>query len=52
MKSHADAALSLKARHRMVAAVVEQGRSLTVAAEAAGVSDRTCAKCVRRYRAE
>ena len=52
MKLHANAALSLKARQRLVIAVVEQGRSLAVAAEAAGVSDRTCAKWVARYRAE
>jgi transposase len=35
----------------MVAAVVEQGRSITEAALAAGVSDRTCSKWVSRYRA-
>ncbi len=52
MKLHANAALSLNARRRMVAAVVEQGRSLTQAAQAAGVSDRTCSKWVGRYRAE
>jgi transposase InsO family protein len=52
MHLHANAALSLKARQRMVVAVVEQGRALTLAAEAAGVSDRTCAKWVARYRAE
>ena len=52
MHLYANAALSLKARQRMVVAVVEQGRSLTLAAEAAGVSDRTCAKWVARYRAQ
>jgi transposase InsO family protein len=36
----------------MVLAVVERGRSITQAAEAAGVSDRTCSKWVVRYRAE
>jgi transposase InsO family protein len=52
MKLHANAALSLNARRRMVAAVVEQGRSITQAAEAAGVSGRTCSKWVARYRAD
>jgi transposase InsO family protein len=36
----------------MVGRVVEQGWSLTEAAEAAGVSERTCSKWVRRYRDE
>jgi transposase len=52
MKLHANAALSLNQRRRMVGRVVEQGWSLTKAAEAAGVSDRTCAKWVGRYRAQ
>jgi transposase InsO family protein len=52
MKLHGNAALSLKARERMVGHVVEHGRSITEAAEAAGVSDRTCSKWVARYRAE
>lgn len=52
MKLHANAALSLNGRRRMVAAVIEHGRSLTEAAEAAGVSDRTCSKWVARFRAE
>jgi transposase len=52
MKLHANAALSLKARERMVVAVVEQRRSIALAAEAAGVSDRTCSKWVSRYRSE
>jgi transposase InsO family protein len=52
MKLHANAALSRNGRKRMVAMVVEDGRSLTEAAEAAGVSDRTCSKWVTRYRAE
>jgi transposase InsO family protein len=52
MKLHANAALSLNQRRRLVGRVVEQGWSLTKAAEAAEVSDRTCAKWVRRYRAE
>jgi transposase InsO family protein len=52
MKLHANAALSLKQRERMARRVVEQGWSLTRAAAAAEVSDRTCAKWVARYRAE
>lgn len=52
MKLHANAALSLNGRRRMVLAVLEQGRSLAEAAKAAGVSDRTCSKWVARYRAE
>jgi transposase InsO family protein len=50
MHLHANAALSLKARQRMVAAVIAQDRSIALAAEAAGVSERTCAKWVARYR--
>jgi transposase InsO family protein/transposase len=52
MKLHGNAALSLKARQRMVCQVVEHDRSIMQAAEAAGVSDRTCSKWVSRYRAE
>ena len=52
MKLHANAALSLNQRRRMVGRVVEQGWSLTKAAEAAEVSERTCSKWVARYRAE
>jgi transposase InsO family protein/transposase len=52
MKLHANAALSLRQRERMVLRVVEHGWSLTKAAEAAEVSDRTCCKWVARYRAE
>ena len=52
MKLHANAALSLRQRERMARRVVEQGWSLTQAAEAAEVSDRTCSKWVGRYRAE
>src|SRR5436190_3292245 len=51
MKLHANAALSLNQRRRMVGRVVERGWSLTKAAEAAEVSERTCSKWVRRYRA-
>jgi hypothetical protein len=41
MKLHANAALSLNQRRRMVRRVLEQGWSLTKAAEAAEVSERT-----------
>jgi transposase InsO family protein len=52
MKLHANAALSLNHRRRMVRRVVEQGWSVTKAAAAAEVSDRTCRKWVDRYRRE
>jgi transposase InsO family protein len=52
MQLHANAALSLNQRRRMVGRVVEQGWSLTKAAAAAEVSGRTCSKWVGRYLAE
>jgi len=52
MKVHANAPLGPKGRETMVLRVIEQGWSLAEAAEAAGVSDRTCSKWVARYRAE
>jgi helix-turn-helix protein len=52
MKLHANAALSLNQRRRMVRRVVCDGWSLTEAAEAAEVSERTCSKWVKRYLAE
>jgi transposase InsO family protein len=52
MKLHANAALSLNQRRRMVRRVVDERWSLTKAAEAAEVSERTCSKWVERYRAE
>src|SRR4051794_39721433 len=52
MKLHANAALSLRQRHRMVSRVVEQGRSISSAAAAAEGSDRTCSKGGARYRSE
>jgi transposase InsO family protein/transposase len=52
MKLHANAALSLKQRERMVLRVLERGWSIAKAAEAAEVSDRTCSKWVARYRVE
>jgi transposase InsO family protein len=52
MKLHANAALSLRQRERMVLRVIEQGWPLAKAAEAAEVSGRTCSKWVSRFRAE
>jgi transposase InsO family protein len=50
MKVHANAPFGPKGRRTMVVRVLEQGWSLTQAAAAAGVSDRTCSKWVGRYR--
>ncbi|HEY2738307.1 MAG TPA: IS481 family transposase [Thermoanaerobaculia bacterium] len=52
MKLHANAPLGPKGRAIMVRRVLEEGIALTEAAEAAGVSERTAGKWVRRYRAE
>jgi transposase InsO family protein len=52
MKIHANAPFGPKGRLTMVRRVLEQGWSLTEAAEAAGVSERTARKWVGRYRAE
>jgi transposase InsO family protein/transposase len=52
MKLHANAPLGPKGRALMVRRVVEEGWSLTEAAGAAGVSERTCWKWVGRYRRE
>jgi transposase InsO family protein len=52
MKVHANAPLGPKGRETMVLRVLEQGWSLAEAAEAAGVSERTCSKWVKRYRVE
>ncbi len=52
MKLHANAPFGPKGRRVMVLRVIEQGWSLTEAAEAAGVSDRTCRKWRDRYLAE
>jgi len=49
MKVHANAPLGPRGRLTMVRRVVESGWSLTQAAAAAGVSERTCGKWVRRY---
>jgi transposase InsO family protein len=52
MKLHANARLSVKGRELLVDRILMQGWSLAQAAEAAGVSDRTAAKWIRRYREE
>ncbi len=51
MKLHANAALSLTQRRRMVLRVLEQGWSIKAAAAAAETSPKTCGKWVSRYRA-
>jgi transposase InsO family protein len=52
MKVHANAPLGPKGRETMVLRVLEQGWSRAHAAVAAGVSERTCSKWIKRYRAE
>jgi transposase InsO family protein len=52
MKVHANAPLGPKGRETMVLRVLEQGWSRAQAAMAAGVSERTCSKWIKRYRAE
>src|ERR1700760_4033718 len=52
MRLHANAALSLNGRRRLCQAVLSDQRTLTQAAEAAGVSVRCARKWVGRYRAE
>ena len=52
MKLHANAKLGPKGRLVMVERVLEQGWSPRAAAEAAGVSERTCQKWIARYRGE
>src|SRR5215204_236994 len=52
MKLHANAALSLNQRRRLVRRVVEQEWTLTKAAAAAEVSVRCARKWVGRYRGE
>ena len=49
MKLHANARLSLKGRELLVDRVESAGWSLTQAAEAAGVSDRTASKWLGRW---
>jgi transposase InsO family protein len=50
MKLHANAALTLRQRRRMVLLVVEQGWSMTAAATEFKTSLKTCSKWVTRYR--
>ena len=52
MKLHRNAKLSVKGRELLVERIEYAGWSLTQAAEAAGVSDRTARKWLARYRAE
>jgi transposase len=52
MKLHANARLSVKGRELLVDRVENAGWSVTQAAEAAGISDRTAGKWLARYRAE
>jgi transposase len=52
MKLHANAALGPRGRRTMVLRVIEGGWSRQQAAEAAGVSGRTCAKWIGRFLAE
>jgi transposase InsO family protein len=52
MRLHANARLSLKGRELLVDRVEVAGWSLTRAAEAAGVSERTAGKWLGRHRAE
>ena len=52
MRLHANARLSLKGRELLVDRVERAGWSLTQAAEAAGVSERTARKWLARWRAE
>src|SRR5436309_13347028 len=52
MKMHANAKLSLKGRELLIERVEDAGWSLSAAAEAAGISDRTARKWIARHRAE
>jgi len=52
MRLHANARLSVKGRELLVDRVERAGWSLTKAAEAAGVSERTAGKWLARWRAE
>src|SRR5579875_360731 len=52
MKLHRNAKLSVKGRELLVERVEQAGWSLTQAAEAAGVSDRTARKWLARHRAD
>jgi transposase InsO family protein len=52
MKMHANARLSLKGRELLIDRVEHAGWSLSAAAEAAGISDRTARKWIARHRVE
>ena len=52
MKIHANARTCPNSRRLLVRRIEEEGWSLTAAAEAAGVSERTAAKWLARWRAE
>ena len=52
MKLHGNARLSVKGRELLIDRVERGGWSLSSAAEAAGISDRTARKWLARYRAE
>ena len=52
MKLHANGRLSVKGRELLIDRILTRGWSLTQAAEAAGVSDRTALKWVARFRSE
>ena len=52
MKLHANARLSLKGRELLIDRIEVAGWSLSTAAEAAGISERTARKWLGRYRAE
>jgi transposase InsO family protein len=52
MKMHANARLSLKGRELLIDRVENAGWSLSAAAEAAGISDRTARKWIARHRTE
>ena len=51
MKLHGNARLSVKGRELLVERIEVAGWSLSAAAEAAGISDRTARKWMARYRA-
>jgi hypothetical protein len=46
MKTHANARLNLKGRELLIARVQDAGWSLSAAAEAAGITDRTARKWI------
>ena len=52
MKLHGNARLSVKGRELLIERVAHAGWSLSAAAEAAGISDRTARKWLSRHRLE